>query len=135
MALLRDEDEAHDAMQQVFAQLVAHHQRVRGPVLHWLYRVTTNTCLKRIRQRKTHPVVADPVALEQLAAGGEQQAVDRLAVLALLGRLGRIERQVAVYYFVDRMTTEEVGAMIGRSRKTVERKLAVIRERAQAVLS
>ncbi len=136
LALLRDADEARDVMQDVFAKLVAHHHRLRGdvPVLHWLYRVTTNTCLKRLRRRRTHPL-ADPEALHALAGGGETQVVDRSAVLTMLSRLGPMAQEIAVYYYLDQMTMEEVGQMVGRSRKTVGRKVAEIQRRARAMLS
>lgn len=137
LALLRDDDAARDVMQEVFAQLVAHHHRLRGevPVLHWLYRVTTNQCLKRLRRRRTHPIASDPSALAHLAAGSEAQQVDRTAVLIMLDRLRNPAREIAIYYFLDRMTMDEIGAVMGRSRKTISRHLAVIRRKARRMLS
>lgn len=136
-ALLRDDDEARDVMQEAFTRLVAHHDRLRGdvPVLHWLYRVTTNLSLKRIRQRRTHPVVSDPSAVERIARGDEASQVDRAAVVDLLTRLDETSARIAVYYYLDRMTMDEVADVMGRSRKTVSRHLARIRERARRMLS
>lgn len=135
--ILRDDDEARDVMQEVFTRLVAHHAKLRGdvPVLHWLYRVTTNVSLARLRRKRTHPVVVDPDALARLASGSEAQQVDRMAALAMLGRLRPLAREIAVYYYLDRMTMEEIGAVMGRSRKTVGRQLAIIQRQAQAMLS
>ncbi|MGK0362657.1 MAG: RNA polymerase sigma-70 factor (ECF subfamily) [Bradymonadia bacterium] len=135
--MLRDRDEAEDVMQEVFARLVAQHHRLRGdvPVLHWLYRVTTQLSLTRLRKQKTHPVVADPDAMSRLATGSEDQVVNRRAVLALLERLRSPGREFAVYYFLDRMTMDEIAEMTGTSRKTVSRHLKRVRARAQALFA
>lgn len=136
-ALLRDDEEARDVMQETFARLLANHRRLRGeaPVLHWLYRVSTNLSLKRLRKQKTHPIAPDPTALERIASGSEAQQVDRLAVVALLAQLRPAARAIAVYYYLDRMTMAEIGEVTGQSRKTVGRHLARIQTRARALLS
>jgi RNA polymerase sigma-70 factor, ECF subfamily len=123
-------------MQEVFTRLVAHRGALRGdaPVLHWLYRVTTNHCLDQLRRRKTHPVVEDPEAMNRIARGDEAQAVNRTAVLALLAALRAGDRDIAIYYYLDRMTTEEVAQVAGCSRKTVTRRLARIQKRARVLL-
>ena len=67
--LLRDEEEARDAMQDTFVQLVRHQGRLHeaGPS-RLLYRMATNVCLNRIRSRRRHPEDPDEALLTQIAA-------------------------------------------------------------------
>ena len=54
--LLRDEDEALDACQDVFVRLLVHRERLDGAYpSSLLYRIATNVCLNRIRDRARKP--------------------------------------------------------------------------------
>ncbi|MDX1631250.1 MAG: sigma-70 family RNA polymerase sigma factor [Thermoanaerobaculia bacterium] len=52
--MLGDREESRDAAQEVFLKVwkKAHRFRPRGKVSTWLYRVTVNHCLNRLRRRK-----------------------------------------------------------------------------------
>ncbi len=54
--LLRDEDQALDAMQDVFARLLQHGDRLTAEYpSSLLYRMATNLCLNRLRERRGRP--------------------------------------------------------------------------------
>src|SRR5215475_12227092 len=55
-ALLGDGEEARDMVQEVFLRAVRHADEFRGEAspTTWLYRITTNLCLNRLRDRKQH---------------------------------------------------------------------------------
>jgi len=133
--LLGTDEEARDAMQEVFVRVIASHASFRGevPALHWIYRITTNLCLHRLRKRKTHPVVKDPDAALRLI-GEDGAPVDRLIVLQLLSRMDELTQQIAIYHYVDGMKMEEVAEVVGYSRKTVGKKLEAFREKARKIL-
>ena len=134
--MLGDEDEAQDALQEVFARVVEKHPSFRGeaPLLHWLYRITTNLCLNRIRQRRRRPLRAHPAALDLLAVGDEASQVDLLAIRDVLARVDRSTQVIAVHYYLDEMSMEVVAELVGTSRKTVGKRLARFRQRALALL-
>lgn len=134
--LLRDRDAARDAMQEVFVKVVEHHGTFKGdaPVLHWMYRITTNLCLNRLRRDKAHPVVPDPDVVHLLPARERGDGVDRMTALSLLARTDALTQAVVVHYYLDEMTTEEVAQVVGKSRKTVGKKLERFRKRARAQL-
>lgn len=136
LALLSDRDEAKDAMQEVFVRVVEQHETFRGeaPVLHWIYRITTNQCLNRLRQQRAHPVVSDPEAVDRLASGAGPDLADRAVVVDLLRSADPLTQQIAVHYYLDEMSMEEVAQHVGRSRKTVGKKLERFRKRARAVV-
>lgn len=125
-------------MQEVFLRLVKSGRapNQKAPLLHWMYRVTTNLCLNRLRKRRTHPVVFDPEVLRRLVSpeDAEGRQVDRQAVFHVMSRCDELTQQVAVHYFLDEMNMEEVARVVGRSRKTVSRKLALFERRARKLL-
>ena len=103
-------------------------------MLHWIYRITTYTCLSRMRARKTHPVIGDPAAVEQLIDRASDQVFDRHAVMQVLGRMESTTQTVALHCYVDGMKMEEVAEVVGLSRKTVSKKLAAFRSKAKKLL-
>ncbi len=127
--LLKDEDAARDATQEVFLRAMDHGSAFRNEAQPstWLIRIATNYCLNVIRmnQNKTRQAVADgsieiagPKGLWSLERADRRQIVRQL--------LERVEgecAQVAVHYFVDEMTQEEIGAAVGRSLPTVRKRL------------
>ncbi|MCC7380353.1 MAG: sigma-70 family RNA polymerase sigma factor [Deltaproteobacteria bacterium] len=134
-SLLASDEEAKDVMQEVFVRVISSGDGFRGegPVLHWMYRITTNICLNRLRSRRRHPAVSEPEAiLRQLA--DPHDAVDRHAVVEVLGRMDQLTQTLAVHHYVDGMKMEEVADLVGVSKKTVGRKLARFREKARRLL-
>ena len=77
--LLRDEDEAMDACQDVFVRLLERRDRLdaRYPSS-LLYRIATNLCLNRIRDRRRRATSGDDALLDQIASAedGESAAGD-----------------------------------------------------------
>ena len=85
-AMLRDEQKASDAMQDVFVQLLRHHERLddRG-MSSLLYRMATNVCLNRIRSQSRRPEDPADDLLGRIAAAGSEER--RSGARALLARL------------------------------------------------
>jgi RNA polymerase sigma-70 factor (ECF subfamily) len=133
--LLGTDEEARDAMQEVFVRILGAQHEFRGeaPILHWIYRITTRVCLDRLRKRRTHPVVEDPEAVAQILAAPEA-LVDRRAILQVLSRTDAQTQEIAVHYYLDGLKMEEVADLVGLSRKTVGKKLETFRKRAAAWL-
>ncbi len=131
VALLRDVEEARDATQEAFVRLVRCAGRLDDPehTLPWLYRVSTNVCLSRLRVRRrlqymapdALPEAIDPVGFEQRLILHEQ--LER--VLAGLDERGQ---QVFVYAFVDDLGQDEIARVMGLSRRTVGKKIKRVRE-------
>ncbi|MCA9682253.1 MAG: sigma-70 family RNA polymerase sigma factor [Myxococcales bacterium] len=70
--MLRDEQQATDAMQDVFVQLLRHRERLddRG-TSSLLYRMATNVCLNRIRYKRRHPAAPDDDLIAGIAQAPE----------------------------------------------------------------
>jgi RNA polymerase sigma-70 factor (ECF subfamily) len=136
--LLQNEEQAVDAMQDVFVRLLANRGRLHGRYpSSLLYRIATNVCLNVIRERKSHKTDADEDMLARIACCAEQE--ERALAALLLDRLFRRERpstrEMAVLHFVDGMTYGEVARETGLSLSGVRKRLREFRARALASAS
>jgi len=125
--LLGSDDEALDATQDVFVQVLRYRERLddRYPSS-LLYRIATNLCLNRIRSRKRDPGLPGDEVLERIAGRVELDApilLDRL-----FGRHPESTRVMAVMHFRDGMTLDQVADQCGMSVSGVRKRLRGLRE-------
>jgi RNA polymerase sigma-70 factor (ECF subfamily) len=132
-ALLGDESDAQEALQEIFSQLLrepASLERVSS-VVGWLYRATTHHCLNLLRGRRTGArllgEVVGPEAPRSVAPSADAAAELR----DLLSRLPAEQAAAVVYHHLDGMSHEEVAEQLGCSR----RKVGYLLERAQGLLA
>ena len=132
--ILRDDAEAQDAMQEVFLKVFRFSESFRGESSPstFLYRVTTTTCLNRIRSRRRRP--EDPVE-ELPPLPSSDSVLDTLALRELLDdvleQTDVKTRECLVYHYVDGMTHDEVGEMVGLSGAAVRKRIAAVKSSAQ----
>ena len=128
--LLRDEDEALDACQDVFLRVMEHRARldVRYPSS-LLYRIATNVCLNRRRDRRREPLTCDEAILFEIARAGEPGGASdaRLLLARLFGRHPESSRTMAVLHYVDGLTLEEVASETDMSVSAVRKRLRALR--------
>ena len=128
--LLGDEDEALDACQDVFVQVLEHRARLddRYPSS-LLYRIATNVCLNRLRDHRRNPVSSDEAILYEIARAEKPGAMSeaRLLLARLFGRHPESSRTMAVLHFVDGLTLEEVAGETGMSVSGVRKRLRALR--------
>jgi RNA polymerase sigma-70 factor (ECF subfamily) len=130
--ILADPAEAEDAAQEVLLLVMTKGAQFRGasdPGT-WIYRVTTNLCLNRLREgRRRSAREQRPEAWSWVgwAPADPYECFEARATLhALLGRLDGLAQQVFVYRFLDGMNQEEIAAATGKSRRTVGKRLREI---------
>ena len=74
--LLRDEDMALDAMQDVFVQVLRRQESLHDAApSSLLYRIATNVCLNAIRKKKRGPMNAEDTMIMQIA--GQDQPEEK----------------------------------------------------------
>jgi RNA polymerase sigma-70 factor, ECF subfamily len=135
LRLLRDEDDAMDACQDVFVRVLERRERLR--VLHassLLYRIATNLCLNRIRDRRRQAVTADEEQLDRIAVAADPESATaaRLLLDRLFGREPASSRTIAVLHYLDGLTLEQVGDVVGLSVSGVRRRLRQLRHALRA---
>jgi RNA polymerase sigma factor (sigma-70 family) len=129
-ALLSDEQEAIDVMHDVFESMMQEATRFQGrsSASTWLYRVTTNMCLNRLRDRRRRREILDTEAAPLAPAVQPEQATAWVQVRQLMERLPDDQLQAIVYCWIDGMTHDEIAEIMQCSRRHVHNLL----RRAQA---
>ena len=137
-AILRDEGEAEDAMQQAWLQVYLHLGEFQGTAAFstWLVRIAANEALQRLRRRaRLAPVAAAPEEdrMDPGAEDPEERAAAREAVRLVeraVDRLPPIYRAVFVLRDVEGLSTAETAGALGIGEDAAKVRL----HRARAIL-
>ena len=137
-SLLGVQAEAHEIVQETFLQFWAGRSRFRkaSSGFTFLYRITTNLSIDRLRRRKTAGLQMDyndellhrqPSEIARLEAASELS-------LALSGLDGELVN-IAVMSHLDGLTQEEIAEALGVSRRTILKRLKKIAAHAAKAAS
>ena len=130
--MLREEEQALDAMQDVFVEVL----RRENDLVHYapsslLYTIATNVCLNRIRKRRRRSETGDDEIIQNIA--GNDSTEDQTLTAHFLDRVFRNEpestRTIAFLHYVDGFTLEETAAQVGLSVSGVRKRLRALRRR------
>lgn len=141
-SLLKDEQAAYEAMQDVFVKVLEVGSSFRGDSSPWtwLYRITTNHCLNMIRSRKSWKKAMEGVGREQLRIQEEPQE-NSDTVLAnkdwfvkMMEDEDETTQRIVFCYYFDEMTQEEIVDALKISRKTVYKRLKKFMDKARSKL-
>jgi RNA polymerase sigma-70 factor (ECF subfamily) len=131
--LLRNDAEAEEAAQDAFLRAWRYQDGFRGDSAPstWLFRIATTTALNRIRSRRRRP--EDPVAeLPPDPTDGLLDAVELHNLLAVLQRDEPEETwQAVVHFYLDGMTHDEIGELLGVGGAAVRKRIGQFRLRAR----
>ena len=131
-SLLRNEEEALDAMQEVFVRVLQKqetlHQTAPSSLL---YTIATNICLNILRSGKRRPLSGRDEFLEEVPGGEDHE--EKILAAHFTDRLFEEEkdstRLIAVLHYVDGFTLEETAAQTGLSVSGVRKRLRGLRKR------
>jgi RNA polymerase sigma-70 factor, ECF subfamily len=135
-AILGDGEAAKDVMQEVFTRAL--NARAELPTaatsMGWLYRITTNLCLTGLRDGKRRKRLLDRSAPRRRLAS-DPIADNVLTVRALLRDVPDELRRIAIYYFVDEMSQDEISALTGIPRRTVSYRIEQFLSHTQGIVT
>ncbi len=120
-------ESVEDLVQQACIKIVTNLRQFSGraPFLHWVSRVTINTCLNRMRHEKHRPEVRladlsedEAGVVERLAAApGELDASERVAAGELVDKLLALlkppDRLLMRLLYLEGRTVEEISGLTG----------------------
>ena len=128
-SLLKDEDSALDAMQDVFVKVINKQDSLKDKYpSSLLYTIATNHCLNIIRREKkmtTGDEILDRIVSAEIL---EERAVDRMFLDQLFSSQKASTRTIAVLHYRDGLTLEETAEMTSLSVSGVRRRLRKLRE-------
>lgn len=127
MKYLKNEDDARDAVQQVFLKAIAELHKYRVDYFKsWIYMVAKNHCLMKLRDRQGRV----PVALNEHSVVPEEEPVsvqahldkDRLldAMTAAIGELNNEQKQCVTLFYLDKKSYNQITAITGYSMMQVK---------------
>jgi RNA polymerase sigma-70 factor (ECF subfamily) len=117
--ILQDQDAARDALQEIFLALADRQPfELRHGTTAWFYTRTTHLCLNRLRDDKNRARLRG-VRGETLPASAPGRGEDLVLARDLLAQLPAELAEVAIYYYCDEMTHDEIAGLIGCSRRHV----------------
>lgn len=129
-SLLKDEQSALDAMQDVFVKLLNRSGKIRDDGLSsFLYVTATNTCLNIIRASRNRAVGIDNQWLSAIADSEdlEERATDKLLLDRLFQEQKPSTRTMALLHYRDGFTLEETAETTGMSVSGVRKRLRKLR--------
>jgi RNA polymerase sigma-70 factor (ECF subfamily) len=133
-ALLGNDADAQEVAQEVFLRVWRYRHGFRGEAspATYLFKVTTTTCLNRLRTRRRRP--EDPIGDKEIpfpaATDTLLNALEIRQLLRLVLEEADERTQAAlVYHFVDGMTHEEAGQALGVSGAAIRKRIAQFRLR------
>jgi RNA polymerase sigma-70 factor (ECF subfamily) len=130
-----DPDQAKDITQDVFINTWNSLDKFKGASSYktWIYRITVNTCLKYIRDRKDQGNVSVEVAIQipTRGTGDKHAASDDLYVA--IGELGEVDRLI-IMMVLDELEYEEIANVVGISESNLRVKIHRIKKQLKEIL-
>jgi RNA polymerase sigma-70 factor (ECF subfamily) len=142
--MVREPAEAEDLTQETFLRAHCQQQTLRDPAAAraWLYRIATNVCVDRLRQRRPQVALEEP-EVEGQAAAVEPAAAHRMleraetsaCVQRCLDHLSDSYRAVLLMYEARGLTVAEIAELLDVSVGSVKIRLHRARLRLLAVMN
>jgi RNA polymerase sigma-70 factor (ECF subfamily) len=134
--LLGNDADAQEAAQEVFLKLHRYRDTFRGDAspTTYLYKITTTVCLNRLRTKRRRPEdltdeIRDPRPEGGYHAVSPMRPLEVRQLLELLMRNQDERTQDCVlYHYLDGMTHEEIGEMLGISAAAVRKRISRFRD-------
>jgi len=136
-SILKDEDLAYDAMQEVFMKLVEKKSKLKGDYpSSLLYTMATNYCLNVLKSRNREVCFSGEI-FENMRGSANENSEENVINSDMLDIIFKNEksttRDIAVMYYVDKMTYEEVSHLSGLSVSGVRKRLRNLKEKVSKI--
>ncbi len=130
LRVLRDPEDAEDAVQETFVKLARRADTFRGDakLSTWLYRIARNVCTDRVRYEARRPATPIGELTEELDRPDEREATEAHAEVAAvrdaLGQLDERSRTLLLLVTVDGLSYAEAAEVSGLAVGTVKSRVS-----------
>ncbi len=129
----KDEDEVADLFQEVMIKIWRGLPSFdgRSDIKTWIYRIALNTCINIDRKKKRHPEVR--LSMDINLFSDEDRETEQVNLLRKrISKLQPFDRAI-VLLWLENISYDEIGAIVGISTKNVSVRLVRIREQLKAM--
>ena len=125
-----DKAEIEDLFQEILVRMWNGFETFRGEssLNTWIWRVSLNTCLNYERKRKREGERVELAVDINPFSDTDDDAMQIRQLHERIGRLGFVDRSI-ILLWLENMSYDEIGAIVGISAKNVSVKLVRIKER------
>lgn len=130
-----DQDEVADLFQEVLINLWKSLPSFEGrsDVRSWIYRISLNVCISldhKKRRHRTVPLTMNINPYEETETNQNSRQMDMLR--QRIARLGMFDRAI-ILLWLENMSYDEIGAIVGISAKNVSVRLVRIKEQLKSI--
>ena len=114
LALLRNREDAEDAMQETFLKIraAAHLYVPMGKPMAWIFTIARNICLEKCRQKKRFSGEPLDEAKEEIDFSGIKDREDRIVLETAFRVLSEEECRIILLHAVSALRHREIGALL-----------------------
>ncbi len=124
----KDQDEVNDLFQEILINLWNGFEKFEGRsnIRTWVYRVSLNTCISQDRKKKKNKSV--PLSMDiDLFNDSDEDSRQVEMLRSRINKLGPFDRAI-ILLWLENMSYEEIGQVVGISTKNVSVRLFRIKE-------
>ncbi len=129
ISLLKDEEYAEDSVQEIFMKILLNLSKFSGKSRFstWIYSITYNYCIDRIRRKKKDP----SILVEDLTNHDKETDVDDTFLMEMeVGRLKVVleeipvkDKSILLMKYQDEMSIKEIGFTLDKSESAIKMKI------------
>lgn len=125
----KDADEVADLFQEILINMWKGFSSFRGDssVSTWIWRISLNTCINTSKKSRRSETISLNVSINPYE-DIDEEALQVRQLYDRINRLGLVDRSI-ILLWLENMTYEEIGAIMGISVKNVSIKLVRIKEK------
>ena len=125
----KDKEEVDDLFQDILIALWQGIEGFRGEsnIRSWIYRVSLNTCISAERKKRRRTDTARLNMNINLFSDTDDESRQAQMLRARIGKLGVFDRAI-ILLWLENLSYEEIGAIVGITAKNVSVRLVRIRE-------
>ncbi|MCR5316943.1 MAG: sigma-70 family RNA polymerase sigma factor [Treponema sp.] len=137
-AILKDEEKALDAMQDVFLRILDSKCKIKEVCSSLFYVTATRVCLNKIRSDKLRSGPDFDVISETVADSFSEAERDKIEAGIILEKIfsGRDKKDalIATLHFVDGLTLEETAGQVGMSVSGVRKRISELKKYSSQIM-
>ena len=132
-SILRNEQDAQDAVQEAVTQAFARLHTLRDPAKFkpWLLRILVNTCYDARRRRRSTVYLE---AVEETLAAPQSDCEERMSLWSAVMRLPEEQKAVVTLFYYEDLPIRAISEVLGVTQGTVKTRLSRARGRLRQML-